>query len=94
MLEAIAKSDKKSLKQNLSPFFPSGEVIKQQVKDPTTKFDERPPEKWTQVLNILKTAKINPLANNSQAQVLPAERILKNQMQGPGQIVQIISAKD
>ncbi len=28
MLEAIAKSDKKTLKDNLSVFFPSGEAIK------------------------------------------------------------------
>jgi hypothetical protein len=32
MLEAIAKSDKKTLKDNFGPFFPSGDVIKEQVK--------------------------------------------------------------
>ena len=32
MLEAIAKSDKKTLKDNFAPFFPSGDVIKEQVK--------------------------------------------------------------
>jgi hypothetical protein len=32
MLEALAKSDKKTLKENFSPFFSSGEVIKEQVK--------------------------------------------------------------
>lgn len=47
MIEAVAKSDKKTLKDNLSPFFPSGDIIKDQVKDPYSKFDERAQEKWT-----------------------------------------------
>lgn len=63
MLEAIAKSDKKTLKDNFGPFFPSGDPIKELVKDPYSKLDERPPEKWTEILNILKDTKINPLAN-------------------------------
>ena len=43
MIDAVAKSDKKNLKDNFSPFFPSGDVIKEQVKDPYTKFDEKAP---------------------------------------------------
>lgn len=43
MAEAVAKSDKKTLKDNFSPFFPSGDVIKEQVKDPYSKFDEKAP---------------------------------------------------
>lgn len=43
MIEAIAKSDKKTLKDNFGPFFPSGDPIKEMVKDPYSKFDERPP---------------------------------------------------
>lgn len=94
MLEALAKSDKKTLKENFSPFFPSGEVIKEQVKDPATKFDERPQEKWVEVINLLKSGKISAITSATEATVLAAERILKPQLQGPGQIVEIISTKD
>jgi hypothetical protein len=87
MLEVLGKSDKKSLKENFSPFFPSGEIIKEQVRDVAIKFDERPTDKWVELLNILKNGKINVLTNVTEAQVLPGERILKPQMEGPGQIV-------
>ncbi len=72
MIEAVAKSDKKTLKDNFSPFFPSGDVIKEQVKDPYSKFDEKAPEKWTQILNILKDAKINPLASVDESEYVGA----------------------
>ena len=94
MLEAIAKSDKKTLKENFSPFFPSGDVIKEQVKDPYSKFDEKPPEKWTEVLTLLKTGKINPLASVQEAQFIAADRVLKPQLEGPGQVVEVICEKD
>ena len=32
MLEAISKSDKKTLKDNLAPFFSSGDNLKEYVK--------------------------------------------------------------
>jgi len=55
ILDAIAKSDKKTLKDNLSPFFATADNVKEYVKDPYSKFDERPPEKWTEILAIAKT---------------------------------------
>ena len=86
MLEALAKSDKKTLKENFSPFFASGDAIKEQVKEPYSKFDERPPEKWTECLNELKNGKINPLANAEEAQFV-GDRVLKPQLEGAGQVV-------
>ncbi len=41
MIEVLAKSDKKSFKENFPPFFASGETIKQLVKEPYSKFDEK-----------------------------------------------------
>lgn len=55
ILDAISKSDKKTLKDNLSPFFATADNVKEYVKDPYSKFDERPPEKWTEILTIAKT---------------------------------------
>ena len=47
MLEAITKSDKKTLKDNFGPFFPAGDSLKEFLKEPYSKFDEKPSEKWT-----------------------------------------------
>ena len=55
LLEAVAKSDKKTLKQNLSPFFATADNLKEYIKDPYAKLDERPPDKWTEVITIAKS---------------------------------------
>jgi hypothetical protein len=39
ILDIIAKSDKKALKDNLSPFFATADNVKEYVKDPYSKFD-------------------------------------------------------
>jgi hypothetical protein len=44
--EAFAKSDKKTMKENLLPFFATSEEIKLYVKDPYPKYEDRVPEKW------------------------------------------------
>lgn len=44
--EAFAKSDKKTMKENMLPFFATSEDIKLYVKEPFPKFEDRPPEKW------------------------------------------------
>lgn len=46
MMEAIAKSDKKTLKDNFGVYFPVGDVLKEFVKEPYAKLDERTAEKW------------------------------------------------
>ena len=43
LLEAVAKSDKKTLKENLAPFFATADNVKEYVKEPYSKFDERAP---------------------------------------------------
>lgn len=47
MLDAIMKSDKKTLKDNFGPFFPLGDSLKEFLKEPYSKYDEKPSEKWT-----------------------------------------------
>lgn len=44
--EAFAKSDKKTFKENLLPFFGTQDEIKLYVKEPYPKFEDRPPDKW------------------------------------------------
>ena len=44
--EAFTKSDKKTFKENLLPFFATSEEIKLYVKDPYPKYEDRVPEKW------------------------------------------------
>jgi len=44
--EAFAKSDKKTFKENLLPFFVTQEEIKLYIAGVFPKFEDRPPEKW------------------------------------------------
>lgn len=44
--EAFAKSDKKTYKDNLLPFFVTQEEIKLYVNGPYPKYDDKTPEKW------------------------------------------------
>lgn len=46
------------------------------------------------MLNHLKGGKINPLASADESTFVGAERILKPQLEGPGQVVEVISTKD
>jgi hypothetical protein len=39
--EAFAKSDKKTFKENLLPFFSAGDDIKLLIKEPYPKFEEK-----------------------------------------------------
>merc|ERR1712167_533771 len=45
-LETFAKSDKKTFKDNLSPFFATPESAADFCAEPYARFEERPPDKW------------------------------------------------
>lgn len=64
-MEVLAKSDKKTLKDNMAPYFTTD--IKEFVKEPYSKVDERNAEKWTEVISIVKTAKPNILTNGNES---------------------------
>ncbi len=49
--QSFAASDKKTFKENLLPFFAVQDEIQLYVKEPYTKYEERPPEKWYISLN-------------------------------------------
>jgi hypothetical protein len=79
-LEALAKSDKKTLKDNLSPFFVLADNAKEYIKEPYAKFDERPPEKWTEYINIIKSGEFKVLASSHEATVITPDRVLGKQL--------------
>lgn len=87
LLDSIAKSDKKTLKDNLSPFFASADNLKDFIKEPYAKFDERPPEKWTEVITIAKASTYKILVKADEATLVAPDRILKEQLEGAGQFV-------
>jgi hypothetical protein len=43
ILDSLAKSDKKTLKDNLTLFFAANDNAKEFIKEPYAKFDEKPP---------------------------------------------------
>lgn len=57
--EAFNKSDKKTYKENLSPFFATSDTCMDFVTEPYVKFDERAPDKWNDLLkNVFDDGKV------------------------------------
>lgn len=94
LLEALAKSDKKTLKDNLSPFFALNDNAKEFIKEPYAKFDERPPEKWTEYLNVIKGGEFKVLTGSHEATVIAGDRVLGKQLEGNGQFVEVTAVKE
>ena len=44
--ETFAKSDKKTFKDNLTPFFANADSTGEFVNDPYPKYEEKAPDKW------------------------------------------------
>lgn len=44
--KTFGESDKKTFKENLTPFFAVQDDMKTYFKEPYPKYEERPPEKW------------------------------------------------
>lgn len=51
--EVFDKSDKKTMKDNISPFFTHTEVIQQQVSEPFPLFTDKAPDKWNEAFHNL-----------------------------------------
>ena len=52
--EAFAKSDKKTFKDNLSPFFATADTCIDYVAEPYTKYEERLPDRWNEVFKTMQ----------------------------------------
>ena len=57
-IEVFSKSDKKSYKDNLAGFFASAETCIDYVQEPYTKYEERLPDKWNEIFNMLYASSI------------------------------------
>ena len=51
--EVFAKSDKKTFKDNLAPFFGSSDQCSELVAEPYPKYEERAPDKWNDLFKAV-----------------------------------------
>ena len=92
--EQFAKSDKKTFKDNLTPMFGSAETCGEFVGEPYSKYDERAPDKWNDLIKaIYNEGKVNihVLKTKENATVLKTELIHAEQLRQKkgGQIVEV-----
>ena len=81
--DAFAKSDKKTYKENLSPFFATADTCMDFCAEPYVKFDEKPADKWNDLLkNMFDDGRVqlSVLTAKEECQVIKAEAILVEQM--------------
>ena len=72
--EAFVKSDKKTFKDNLSPFFATSETCGEYVSEPYPKFEEKLPDKWNEWFKLQfgdgKTIKFKALGSKDEASLI------------------------
>jgi hypothetical protein len=92
--DTFGRSDKKTFKENLSPFFAQADTCMDFVGEPYTKYEERAPDKWNEILKQFYDegrVEVTVLSAKEDAQVIKSEAILCEQMREKkgGQIVEI-----
>lgn len=92
--EAFAKSDKKTFKDNLGPFFATADVCIDFVAEPYSKYEERAPDKWNELIKAVYqdgSVALRVLKVKEDATVLKGESILVEQMRQKkgGQVVEL-----
>ena len=97
--EAFNGSDKKTMKDNLSPFFTQPEELSSYVAEPYTKYEDKPADQWNDIFHKIvdgDDSECHALARNSDATVIDPERLLVDQLgETPGgQIVELSKAVD
>jgi hypothetical protein len=72
--DAFAKSDKKTFKDNLSPFFATAESCGEYVSEPYPKFEEKLPDKWNEWFKLQlgdgKTIQFKALGSKDEASLI------------------------
>ena len=66
----MAKSDKKTIIANLTPMFGTYDTLNEMLSDPYTRIDEKPSEKWGE---LIKQFVVAPPPPSSAAQSAPEE---------------------
>lgn len=68
--------------------------MKEYVKEPYSKFDERTPEKWTEIVTAAKSGTYKVLQNAEEATYIQPDRILGKQLEGNGQFVEVQGTRE
>lgn len=94
--EAFAGSDKKTMKDNMAPFFIKPEELATFVAEPYPKYEEKPADQWNDAFHKLvesDNSECHALARNSDASVIDPERLLVDQLGETtgGQVVEFTS---
>jgi len=90
--EMFGKSDKKTFKDNLGVFFASVETCIDYVNEPYTKYEERVPDKWNDIVKaIMETGDLKVLTSKDEATALQSSAILVEQMRSKvgGQLIEV-----
>ena len=78
--DTFAKSDKKTFKDNLSPFFATAESCGEYISDPYPKFEEKLPDKWNEWFKLQlgdgKSIQFKALGGKHEATLVPQTSIL------------------
>lgn len=81
--EAFSKSDKKTFKDNLSPFFATADHVNEFVIEPYPKYEEKQPDKWNDWFKNLNgdgKCRIKALSSKEKSTILPPDNILVEQL--------------
>lgn len=81
--EVFAKSDKKTFKDNLTPFFANADHCSEFVSEPYPKFEEKLPDKWNEWFKLIYSdgkCKYKALGSKEEATLIPQQNILVEQL--------------
>lgn len=93
--EAFTKSDKKTFKDNLSPYFASAEHCGEYISEPYPKFEEKLPDKWNEWFKTQygdgKSIHFRALGSKEEATLIPHHQILCEQLRekAGGQLIEV-----
>ena len=93
--DAFAKSDKKTVKDLLSPFFATGESCGEYISEPYPKFEEKQPDKWNEWFKLQygdgKSVNFRALGSKEESHFLQQTQVLCEQLRDKsgGQLVEV-----
>ena len=86
----FGRSKEENYSENLTPYFATLQTCGEYVNEVYSRFEDRSPEKWNQIIFDKDKAHFNVLIQKAEARVLRPDDILTDQLAGKGQIVEII----
>ena len=93
--DAFAKSDKKTFKDNLGPYFATNESCGEFISEPFPKFEEKLPDKWNEWFKTQygdgKSIVFRALGAKEESTLLPQTQILCEQLRekAGGQLIEV-----